>query len=47
MPPFKKYKKSTMKTTNKLSKEIFSLPMYSGLSEKNQLKVIKELKKLL
>lgn len=47
MPPFKKFKKSTMKTTNKLSKEIFSLPMYSGLSEKNQLKVIKELKKLL
>ena len=47
MPPFKKYKKSNMKNTNKISKEIFSLPMFPALSEKNQYKVIKQIKKLI
>jgi dTDP-4-amino-4,6-dideoxygalactose transaminase len=46
MPPFKKYKKTDMKVTNKLSKEIFSLPLYPELDPKKQSKVIKVLNKI-
>lgn len=46
MPPFKKYKKTDMKITSKLSKEIFSLPLYPELDPKKQSKVIKVLNKI-
>ena len=47
MPPFRKFKKSTMKNTNKLSKEIFSLPMYPALSTEKVEKTIQIIKKLI
>ena len=47
MPPFRKFKKSTMKNTNKLSKEIFSLPMYPALSSEKIEKTIQTIKKLI
>ena len=46
MPPFKKYKKTNMKVTNKVAKEIFSLPLYPELDAKKQSKVIKILNKI-
>ena len=45
MPAFKNYKKGKMNNTEKLSKEIFSLPMYPSLAEKSQDKVISILRK--
>tara|TARA_A100000164_G_C21918473_1_gene779430 strand:- start:1194 stop:2303 length:1110 start_codon:yes stop_codon:yes gene_type:complete len=44
MPPFNNYKKSTMRNTTKLAREIFSLPMYPGLSEEKLTKTINVLK---
>jgi len=46
MPPFSKYKKSKLDITNRLSKEIFSLPMYPGISDNKIEIVTKVLKKL-
>ena len=45
MPPFKKFKKTKMDITNRLSKEIFSLPMYPALSIEKIERVIEILKK--
>ncbi len=45
MPPFKQYKKTKMRNTNRLSKEIFSLPMYPALTVEKIERVIKILKK--
>jgi aminotransferase EvaB len=47
MPPFKKYKTSTLRNTTKLAKEIFSLPMYPGLSEQKLTKTINVLKDII
>ncbi len=47
MPPFRKFKKSSMKNTNKLSKEIFSLPMYPALSIEKVEKTIQIIKKFI
>ena len=47
MPPFKKFKKTNMKNTNLLSKEIFSLPMYPALSIENVEKTIHTIKKFI
>ena len=41
MPSLKKYKKTNMKVTNKVAKEIFSLLLHSELDAKKQSKVIK------
>lgn len=45
MPPFKDFKKGNMRNTNKLSKEIFSLPMYPALSTKKVERVLEVLVK--
>ena len=45
MPPFKGYFYNDLKNTEKLSKEIFSLPMYPKLEESQILKIIEILKK--
>tara|TARA_A100001011_G_C14306303_1_gene843333 strand:+ start:1698 stop:2807 length:1110 start_codon:yes stop_codon:yes gene_type:complete len=45
MPPFKEFKKGSMKNTNKLSKQIFSLPMYPALSTQNVERVVDTLLK--
>lgn len=45
MPAFKQYKKGKMINTNKLAKEIFSLPMYPSISESNLERIIYALKK--
>lgn len=47
MPPFKKFKKTNMKNTNLLSKEIFSLPMYPALSIEKVEKTIHTIKKFI
>ena len=47
MPPFKKYRRSTMKNTNRYSKEIFSLPMYPSLSVSQVDKVVSSIKKII
>ncbi len=46
MPPFKKFKKGDLKNTSKLSREIFSLPMYPALPTEKVEKVIKVLNKI-
>lgn len=46
MPPFRKYKKGNLDYTNQLSKEIFSLPMYPGLSNEKVYRVIESIKKI-
>lgn len=46
MPAFKNYKKGTMKNTELLSKEIFSLPMYPSLKDDDLEKTISILKKI-
>ena len=33
MPPFRQFKYKDLTITEKISKEIFSLPMYPGLSD--------------
>ena len=43
----KKFKKTNMKNTNLLSKEIFSLPMYPALSIENVEKTIHTIKKFI
>jgi len=47
MPPFEKYKKGSMSKTELASKEIFSLPMYPGLTDNKVHQVIESLKKIL
>jgi len=47
MPPFKKYRRDNMKNTNRLSKEIFSLPMYPTLSISQIDKVVSNIKKII
>tara|TARA_Y100000389_G_scaffold203862_1_gene253806 strand:- start:3397 stop:4506 length:1110 start_codon:yes stop_codon:yes gene_type:complete len=47
MPPFKKYKKINLETTNKLSKEIFSLPMYPAISDNQVEYVVNKIKEIL
>ena len=47
MPPFQKFRKGSMKKTMKLSSEIFSLPMYSGLTFEKAEKTISSVKKIL
>jgi dTDP-3-amino-2,3,6-trideoxy-4-keto-D-glucose/dTDP-3-amino-3,4,6-trideoxy-alpha-D-glucose/dTDP-2,6-dideoxy-D-kanosamine transaminase len=46
MPPFSKYKKGSLKNTEFVAKEIFSLPMYPGLTNEKIQTVIKSLKKI-
>ena len=45
MPPFKKYNYKYLKQTEKLSKEIFSLPMYKALEDKQIIKTTQIIKK--
>ena len=45
MPSFKRYKKSTMIYADDLTKNMISLPLYPGLNDKEQKKVIKVIKK--
>lgn len=45
MPSFKRYKKSTMIYADDLTKNMISLPLYPGLNDKEQQKVIKVIKK--
>ena len=45
MPPFKKYNYKYLKKTEKLSKEIFSLPMYPALKDEEIIRVTEILKK--
>lgn len=45
MPPFKKYSYKNLKNTEKLSNEIFSLPMYPKLEESQIQRTIEVLKK--
>lgn len=47
MPPFKNYKKGNLKNTELLSKEIFSLPMYPGLSEDKIDRVVSSISKFI
>ena len=46
MPPYKEFKRTEMKVTNKFSKEIFSLPMYPELDLRKQERVIEVLNKV-
>ena len=45
MPSFKIYKNSTMIYADDLTKNMISLPLYPGLNDKEQKKVIKVIKK--
>ena len=47
MPPFKNYKKGNLKNTELVSKEIFSLPMYPGLSEDKIDRVVSSISKFI
>ena len=47
MPPYENYKRGNLSNTELLSKEIFSLPMYPGLSEDNITRVVESLNKVL
>ena len=47
MPPFKKYRKSKLGNTVKLSEEIFSLPMYPGISDNELIEVTSKIKLVL
>jgi|TARA_B100001094_G_C18151769_1_gene784051 aminotransferase EvaB len=47
MPPFKKYRKSKQVNTLKLSEEIFSLPMYPGISDNELTEVTNKIKLVL
>tara|TARA_B100001996_G_scaffold382146_1_gene373196 strand:- start:930 stop:2036 length:1107 start_codon:yes stop_codon:yes gene_type:complete len=46
MPPYENYKRGDLSKTERVAKEIFSLPMYPGLSNDKVMKVIDSLKKL-
>ena len=46
MPPYENYKRGDLSTTESVTKEIFSLPMYPGLSNDKVNEIIKSLQKL-
>ena len=46
MPPYENYKRGDLSKTERVAKEIFSLPMYPGLSHDKVMKVIDSLKNL-
>ena len=46
MPPYENYKRGDLSKTESVAKEIFSLPMYPGLSDDKVIKIIDSIKNL-